>query len=158
MPISAFLVYYGFDTDLDTITIYRPIKTLDNLSKPTVQTLLTFLRVCITRRLVNYKGTFIPSSVFMDSTPPEARTWGLNKFNITFPNLCSSHQEPGPASNPPAESSDIHLNSSQTFLSTLKLPGHPLLLPSPADLQNPSWKIFTPYAGRKLIFISSYAG
>ena len=129
MPISAVLVYYSFDKDLDAITISRRVKTLDKLSEPAVQALLTFLRGCMTSRLVNDTGTFIPSSVFMDSTPPAACMWGLNKFNMTFPTLCSSHQEPGPDLDPPSASSDIYLNLFQHFLSTLKLPG---LSPFPA--------------------------
>ena len=123
MPISTFLVYNFFEADLDAITIYRRINTLDNLSKTAIQALLTFLRGCMTSILVNDMGTFIPSSVFMESPPPEARTWGLNKLNIIFPTLCSSHQEPGPASTPPAASSDINLNLFQNFLSNFKLPG-----------------------------------
>ena len=87
VPISAFLVYNGFDADLYAITIYMRIKTLSNLAKPAVQASLTFLPGCMTSRLVNYMGTFIPFSVFMESTPHAARTWGLNKFNITFPTL-----------------------------------------------------------------------
>ena len=98
MPISAFRVYDGFDAELDTITIYRRIKNLPDLSELDFQELLTFLRDCMTSRLVNDTGNFIPSSVFMDSTPPAARTWGINKFNINFTTICSSHQEPGPAS------------------------------------------------------------
>ena len=53
MPISAFLVYDGFDADLEVITIYGHIKNLDNLSEPAVQALLTFLHGCMTSRLVN---------------------------------------------------------------------------------------------------------
>ena len=77
MPICAFLVYDGFDADLDAITIYRRITTLPDLSKPVVQALLTFLCGYMTIRLVNYTGTFIPSSVFKGSTPPGVHTWGL---------------------------------------------------------------------------------
>ena len=87
MPISAFLVYKGFDANLYTITIYRRIKNLENLAKPVVQALLTFLRVCMTSRLVNDTVTFIPSIVFMVSNPPTASMWGLNKCNITFPTI-----------------------------------------------------------------------
>ena len=116
MPISAFLVYNGFDVDLYAITIYRHTKTLPDLSEPAVQTLLTFLCGCMTSRLVNDTVTFIPSSVFMESTPPAARTWGLNKFNITFPTLCSSHHETGPASASPVSLSDINLKLFQHFL------------------------------------------
>ena len=143
MPVSAFLVYDGFDADLDTIIIYRRIKTLDNLVKPAIQALLNFLRGCMTSILINDTGTFIPSNVFIDSTPSASHTWGLNKFNINFPTLFSPHKEPGPTSDPPAASPDININSFQRFLS--------------AALHNPSWKIFTPCAGRKSIFISSYA-
>ena len=89
IPISAFLVYDGFPTDLDAITIYRSIKNLNKLSEPAIQALLTLLHSCMTRRLVNDMRTFILSSFFTDLTPLEARTWGLNKFNRTFPTLCS---------------------------------------------------------------------
>ena len=79
--------------------------------------------------MVNDTGTFIVSSVFMDSTPTAYLKWGINKFKITFPTLCYSHQDPGPASDPPATSPYINLNLLQHFLSTLKLPG---MSPSPA--------------------------
>ena len=109
-------LYYGFDADLYDITIYRRIKTLDNLSGSSIQTILTFLWDYITNRLLNDTGTFIPSNVFMESTPPAACTWGINKFNLTFPTLFSSHQDPGPDSAPPSKSPDINLNLFQHFL------------------------------------------
>ena len=74
MIIITFLVYNGFDADLYTITIYRRTKTLPGLSKLAVQALIIFLRGSMTSRLVNDTRTFIPSSVFMESTPPAART------------------------------------------------------------------------------------
>ena len=80
MTINSFLVYDGLNTDLDTITIYRRIKTLDNLDEPAIQALLTFLRGCMTSRLVNDTGTFIMYSVFMESKPPADRTWGRNNI------------------------------------------------------------------------------
>ena len=129
MPICAFLVYKGFDVDLYAITIYRHIKTLPDLSEPAFQALLTFLCGWMTSRLVNDTRTFILSSVCMDSTPPASCTLDINKFNITFTTLCSSHQEPGSDLAPPAASSDIKSNLFQHFLSTIKLPGLP---PSPA--------------------------
>ena len=89
MPIRAFLVYNVFNADLESISIYRRIKTLYNLSEPSIQSLLTFLHGCMTSRLVNDTRTFITSSVFMDSIPPAACTRGINKFNITFTTLCS---------------------------------------------------------------------
>ena len=69
MPTSAFLLCDGFNTDLYATTIYRRIKNLDNPNKPTTLVLLTFLHGCMTTRLVNDTGTFIPTSVFMEATP-----------------------------------------------------------------------------------------
>ena len=129
MSISAFLVYYGFDVDLDSIIIYRRINTLENLSEPVNYPLLTFLRGCMTSILVNDMGNFIPFRVFMESTPPAGCTWGLNKFNITFQNICYPHQEPGPASDPPTAYPYINLKPFQHFISYLKLSR---LSPSPA--------------------------
>ena len=91
MLISSFLDYDGFDVNLDAITIYRRIKILPDLSKPAVQALHTFLRGCMASRMVNGTGTFILSRIFMESILPSVRTWGLNKFNITFTTICSSH-------------------------------------------------------------------
>ena len=128
MPIIEFLVYDGFDADLDAIAIYRRIKTLPDLVKPAVYAILTLLRGCRTIILVNYTGILIPFSVFMDSTPPADPTWGLNKLKITFPTLCSSYKEPGPYSAPPVASSYINLKLFQQFLPNIKLPR---LSPSP---------------------------
>ena len=76
IPIIAFLVNNVFDSDIYAINIYRHIKTLDNLYKPAIKALLIFLRGCMTSRMVNDTETFIQSSVFVESTPPAARTWG----------------------------------------------------------------------------------
>ena len=130
MPISAFIFYNGFNADLDVITIYRRIKTLDNLYKTAIQALLTFLRGYMTSRLVNDTGTLIPSSVFMESTPPTTYMWGRNKFNTTFPTLCSPHQETGTDLAPPASSPYINLKLFQHFISAIKLPEYLLLPPS----------------------------
>ena len=75
MTISAFLVYDGLNEYLNSITIYRHINTLDNLNKPAIQSLLTFLHACMTSRLVYATRTFIPPSVFMDSTPHASQKW-----------------------------------------------------------------------------------
>ena len=65
ITISSLLVHDSFNTDLEAIKIYRRIKTLDNLNKPATQELFTFLRGCMTSRIVNNTGNFIPYSVFM---------------------------------------------------------------------------------------------
>ena len=70
----------------------------------------------------------------MGSTPPSDFTWVLNKFNITFPTLCTPDQDPGPDSAQPAVSPDINLNLFQHFLSALKLPG---ISPPPAITNGP---------------------
>ena len=113
--ISIFLVYDSFNSDLDDITIYKCVKILDNLNEPFIQALITFLRGCITSRLVNDTGTFIPSSVFMEATPPLECTWGLKTFNTTLQTLWTPHQEPVPDLTTPSTSPDIILTYSNTF-------------------------------------------
>ena len=134
VPISPFLVYDGLNADLDAIAIYRRIKTLENLNKPAIQALLTFICECTTRQLVDYTGNFIPPSVFVEPSPPAASKGGLNKFNTTLPTLCTPRQEPGPASARPAAFPDINLNLFQHFLSALKLPG---ISPPPTVTNSP---------------------
>ena len=82
MLIIEFLVDDVVNANLAVITIYRRIKTLDNLKEPSTQALLNFLRGCMTNRLVNDTGTFIQSSVFMEATPPAAR--GSGPYFATF--------------------------------------------------------------------------
>ena len=132
MTISTFLVYYGLKTDLDAITIYRHIKTLDNLNEPAIQELLTFLLGCMASRILNDMGTFIHISVFMEATPTEACKWGLKAFNTTFPTLYTQYQEPGPDQPPPAASPDINLNLFQHFISDPNLQG----IPPPPSIDN----------------------
>ena len=102
--------------------------------------------------MVNDTGTFIVSSVFMDSTPTAYLKWGINKFKITFPTLCYSHQDPGPASDPPATSPYINLNLLQHFLSTLKLPG---ISPSPGDIpfSRHFQRLYRTHNGRYLLHV-----
>ena len=133
MRNGAFLVYYGFNTDLGSITIYKRVKTLYHQDEPSTQALLTFLWGCMTIRLVRDKRSFVPSSVFMESNPPTALTWGLKKFNTNFPNLFTPHQQPYLAAD--TSSPNINLKLFQHFLSVLKLPG---LSPAPAITTGPT--------------------
>ena len=83
--------------------------------------------------LGNNMVTFIPYSVFMESTPPSACTWVLNKFDTTLPNIFTPHQNPDPAA--ATASPDINLNLFQNFPLDLKQPG---ISPAPAIATGPT--------------------
>ena len=51
MPIPAFLVYDGFEMDIDAVTVYKCVHALANLDETNMLALLSFLRGCMTSRL-----------------------------------------------------------------------------------------------------------
>ena len=87
MPIPAFLVYDGFDKDLDAVTVYKRVHALANLEEPNMLALSSFLRGCMTSRLKHDVNTYAASQVFMAAPPPTARSWGVQKLSASFPAL-----------------------------------------------------------------------
>ena len=106
---------------------------LDHQDEPATQDLINLLRGCMPGRLVNNTGTFLPSSVLAESTPPTSNTWGIKKLNTASPNLFTPHQDPDSTS--ATASPDININLFQNFLSDLKLPG---TLPAPTIATRPT--------------------
>ena len=81
MPIPAFLVYDGFEIDIDAVTVYKRVHALANLDEPNMLALSSFLRVCMTIRLKNDVNTDAASQVFMAAPPPTVRGWGVQKLS-----------------------------------------------------------------------------
>ena len=84
-------------------------------------------------RIVNDTVTFIPYSVFVESTPPSARMCVLKELNTTFPNLFTPHQKPDPAADTALP--NININLFRKFLLALKLPG---ISPEPVIATGPT--------------------
>ena len=95
MPIITFLVYDGFDMDLDAVTIYKRVQNLHNQQDPHVQAMLHFLRGCMTKRYKTNKDptTFVDASYFLANPHPTAREWALRKFHESFPALTQNNPQ-----------------------------------------------------------------
>jgi len=96
MPIPAFIVYDGFEKDLDAVTVYKRVQALANRDVPSMIALSAFLRGCMTARLKNDTNTYASSQVFMAAPSPAARGWGVQKLISSFPAL-TRPQMPGPS-------------------------------------------------------------
>ena len=107
MPIPSFLVYDGFETDLDTITVYNHVRALDNQEEPNIVALSAFLQRCMTSRNQRDSNTYSASQVFVASFPPAARVWGVQKLLTSFPAFNTTNEGnempvPGPNTEPNA--------------------------------------------------------
>ena len=87
MPIPSFQVYNGFETDFDAITVYNRVSALDNQRDQNIVALSAFLRGFMTSRNQRDSNTYSASQVFMASSPPTARVWGVQKLLNYFPAL-----------------------------------------------------------------------
>ena len=50
IPIPTYLVYDGFEKDLDAVTVYKRVKVLLTTDEPYIASFLSFLRACTTSR------------------------------------------------------------------------------------------------------------
>ena len=94
MPIITFLVYDGFEQDLDAVTVYKRVQNLHNQTEPHVQAMLQFLRGCMVKRYKTNKDptTYVDPKIFFANQHPVAPEWALRKFQATFPSLQSNPQ------------------------------------------------------------------
>ena len=92
MPIITFLVYDGFDQDLDAVVVYKRVQNLHNQQDPYVQGVLKYLRGCMTKRNKGSRdpSTYVPENYFMANPHTRAKEWGLHKFHERFPALAPS--------------------------------------------------------------------
>ena len=87
MLIPTFLVYDGFEHDLEVLTLYNQVKTLANTGNLDIVALLAFLKGCMVSRTQWDPNTYVPITTFMATAPTSARTWGKNIFITIFPSL-----------------------------------------------------------------------
>ena len=89
IPIPAYLVYDGFEKDLDAVTVYKRVKALLTTDDPYIASILSFLRACTTSRNKDDNSTYDSTDTFMAAVPAVANTWGLQKFKTLYPLLCA---------------------------------------------------------------------
>ena len=89
MRIITFLVYDGFDQDLDAVVVYKPVQNLHNQQDPYVQGVLKFLWGFMTKRNKGSRdpSTYVAETYFMANPHNKAKEWGVHKLHERFPNL-----------------------------------------------------------------------
>jgi len=102
LPIPSFLVYDGFETVINAVTVYHRVSALDNQGEPNIVALSAFLRGCMTSRNQRDYNTYSASQVFMASSPPAARAWGVQKLLTSFPALKPEEAAKGNPTTSPA--------------------------------------------------------
>ena len=96
-PIPAYLVWNGFDKDLDAAMVYERLMDCQHDSEMRTHA-VTFLQSCIVGRWRdNDEKPFLPAEVFYNMLPPEVRIWGVKRFKQLLPTL----GQPVPPVTPP---------------------------------------------------------
>ena len=86
-PIPAYLVWDGFDKDLDAAMIYERLMDCQHESPMKTHALL-FLRSCmIGGWRLNDTKPFLPATQFYAMLPAEARLWGAQRFSRLLPDI-----------------------------------------------------------------------
>ena len=86
-PIPAYLVWDGFDKDLDAALVYERLMESQHESRMKTHALM-FLRSCMIGgwRLADTKP-FLPAGQFYAMLPAEARLWGAKRFERLLPDI-----------------------------------------------------------------------
>eukprot|EP00957_Ditylum_brightwellii_P196406 14965069-Ditylum_brightwellii.AAC.1 len=58
-PLHAFLLYNGFEADLQAKELYKRVLSLDNQANPYMTDAQIFLHTCLIKRNVNNPKTFV---------------------------------------------------------------------------------------------------
>jgi len=86
-PIPAFLVYDGFDNNLDAAEVYERVLSLDNHDTPMMLHLKQFLRATVVNHNQDDNTPALQPDVLMQTIPNEARIWAVNQCQKYFPTL-----------------------------------------------------------------------
>ena len=111
IPIPAFLVYDGFDMDIDALVIYERIMSifdkLDEELPTTLPLLIAFLRNVIVDTTQKDNTVHQSPNLFMSMPHPMALTWKKRKQAAMFPEIFA---RTAPTTTPPAWSEEAIIN------------------------------------------------
>ena len=96
-PIPPYLVYDGFDTDLNAAEVLERVLKDSEATSDMFKHLQDFLRACLTAHNAGDNKPFVPSASMTGAPPRAARQWAKEKFTKCFPAL-----SPAPAQVTPA--------------------------------------------------------
>ena len=86
-PIPAYLVYDGFNTNIDAAEVYERVLSVADHSTPTFTHLKNFLLACLCSHNMGDPKPWVPQEHFMQPISASARRWSTKKFKHVFPTL-----------------------------------------------------------------------
>jgi len=89
-PIPAYLIYDGFETDLDTALVYEQIICHCTGGNDIVIHLKHFLRSCDTAHNTGDANPCVDTAVLSSAPLTHVRMWAKEKITICFPTLCTA--------------------------------------------------------------------
>ena len=84
-PIPAYLVFDGFNKDLEAEVVLERLLQVDNQENAIIAHGLAFTQACLVKHTVNGARQHLPPAVFMQSQSIQAKTWATTKFKTLLP-------------------------------------------------------------------------
>ena len=125
-PIPSFLVYDGFNNDLEAEVIYERILSIDNQDLPMIIHCKNFVKACLVQRNIPDPKPHVSPTTFMTTVNISARQWAIEKFKRMLPTISAQ------TGAPPAEGTQALLTPAtlETILRSMAPAG---VIPPPAD-------------------------
>jgi hypothetical protein len=97
VPVLAFLVYDGFDMDIDPVVIYERIKAIpnhDEVLQATLVLLMPFLFATVVKTTKKDQSIRVPDRVFLTQPTALANSWKKSCLQQIFPTLINRQTPP----------------------------------------------------------------
>ena len=86
-PIPPYLVYYGFEKDLDAALVLERILNASTTTSNMLTHLHNFLRACLTSHNTGDNKPYVGNNELAAAPSMAARRWAKEKFSKCFPSL-----------------------------------------------------------------------
>ena len=93
-PIPAFLVYDGFNQDIQAEVLYERVLSVDNQELAMIIHCKNFLRACMVQRNIPDPKPHVTATTFMTTVNIAARQWAISKFKAMLPGIATNTQAP----------------------------------------------------------------
>ena len=95
-PIPAYLVYDGFEQDLDAACVLERVLSVNPTETDNIKHLKKFLRACLSAHNSADNKPYVSSTVFSATATVPARQWAKQTFERLFPPLAATSSAPPP--------------------------------------------------------------
>jgi len=84
-PIPAYLVFDGFNKDLEAETVLERLLQVDDQENEMIAHGVAFTQACLVKHTANGAKQHLPPAVFMQQQSVQAKTWATTKFKTLLP-------------------------------------------------------------------------